>query len=469
MADSLLGSAERPLRVAVVGSGPSGFYAIQALQRIPDAHVRVDLLDRLPTPFGLVRGGVAPDHQSIKSVVKGYSQIASAPEVRFFGNVGLGRDVSADELRAMYDAVIYAVGNEGDRKLGIPGEDLEGVCSATQFVYWYNAHPDYQHCGPTLEHARRAVVVGNGNVAVDVARVLARPPEDLAPTDIGSAALDVLRLSGLREVVMLGRRGAAQAAFTTKELKELTVLPGVDFVVEPDEVATDPVTEAWIAAGGAARGVEQNLEVLRAAAARPAAGHDRRIVCRFLVSPIEFLGDEQGRLRAVRVARNRLVERNGAPHAIPTGETWDLEAQVALKAVGYRGIAIEGVAFDEERGIIPNVEGRVIDQASGAALPGEYVVGWAKRGPSGLIGTNKPDSVATVEKIWEDLGGKVATERSGDLAELLRGRGVRFASWEDWQRLDGVEISRGREVAKVREKIASVDEMLAHIGDGSTS
>ena len=461
MSDSLLGSAERPLRVAVVGSGPSGFYAIQALLRVPDAHVRADLLDRLPTPFGLVRGGVAPDHQSIKSVVKGYAQIAASPFVRFFGNVTLGKDISADALRGLYDAVIYAVGNEGDRKLGLPGEDLEGVCSATQFVYWYNAHPDYQHCGPILEHVQRAVVIGNGNVAVDVARVLARKPSELASTDIGAKALEVLRGSGLREVVMLGRRGAAQAAFTTKELKELTALDGVDFVVEPSEVLSDPVTDAWIAAGGAARGVELNLEVLRGAAARPPAGHDRRISCRFLISPLEFLGDDAGRLRAVRVVRNKLVERNGAPHAVPTGETWEIEAQMALKAVGYRGIRIEGVPFDEEQGIIPNREGRVLH--AGEVAPGEYVVGWAKRGPSGLIGTNKPDSLATVEKLWEDLGGKPAQEPAGELTELLAAQGVRWTTWEDWQHLDNVELRRGQELAKVREKLASLDEMLAHI------
>ncbi|MFO1050652.1 MAG: NADP oxidoreductase [Planctomycetota bacterium] len=459
-----LGGESRPLRVAVVGSGPSGFYAVEALFKVGGLTCRCDMFDRLPTPYGLVRGGVAPDHQNIKGVVKVYEKIAASPRFRFFGNVRIGRDLSVADLETFYDFVIWAVGNESDRKLGIPGEDLQGVHSATSFVGWYNGHPDHRGQDFHLGSSRRAVVVGNGNVAMDVTRVLLRDTDELASTDIAEAALDSLRSSGVEEVVLLGRRGPAQSAFSTKEIEEIAKLGNTDLIVPAEEVVSDPVTEAWLAAG-APRAAARNLEFLREQAARAPSGHARRARAVFLASPVEILGRE-GKVRAVRVERNELVaDRDGTPRPKGTGRFFEIECELVFAAVGYRGVPIPGLPFDDKAGVVPNREGRVLRSAGGEVLPRHYVVGWAKRGPSGLIGTNSPDSKATVEALVQDLSSARATALPVDeqraLPMRLREAGIDFVSFEDWKLLDTWEQMEGKRRNKVRHKLSDPAAMMA--------
>lgn len=451
------------VRVAIVGAGPSGFYAAQALLRVDGLDVRIDFIDRLPTPYGLVRGGVAPDHQSIKRVVRSYARVAADPRVRFFGNVTLGRDLTVSELKQRYDAIVYAVGNESDRKLGIPGEDLEGVHSATEFVFWYNGHPDFRDGGTRLSDAQRVAVIGNGNVAMDVARILGRDPEELADTDVGAPALESLRASGVREVILVGRRGPLQAAFSPKEIRELGSLPSCDLVITPRYAALDPGTLAWMETHQVPPNVQANVDYVHEVSTRGEGTSDRKIRCWFLASPVEFIG-ENGRLTHIRFVRNELLERNGRLAAVPSDETWLEPVQLAFKAIGYRGVAIPGVPFREDWGIIPNEAGRVLHDAGGQVLPGQYVVGWAKRGPSGLIGSNRPDSQATVECLLEDLPDLPQPPGGPDLGALLDARGVRWVSWSDWERLDAEELRLGAERGKVREKFVSTDAMLEFLG-----
>ncbi|MGE0142624.1 MAG: FAD-dependent oxidoreductase [Planctomycetota bacterium] len=461
-----LGAAQRPLRVAVVGSGPSGFYAVDALFKVGGLTVRCDMFDRLPTPYGLVRGGVAPDHQKIKEVVKVYEKTAADERFRFFGNVRVGRDVVVDELEAHYDCVIWAVGNESDRKLGIPGEDLRGVHSATAFVGWYNGHPDHRTHRFDLDRSKRAVVVGNGNVAMDVTRVLLRDADQLAVTDITEEAVAALRESGVEEVVLLGRRGGAQSAFSTKEILEISKLDGVDLIVPPEEVRLDPVSEAWLAAG-APKSAARNCEFLHQHSELTPAGHPRRARTLFCVSPVEILGQD-GRVRAVRIERNVLVaDTDGTPRPKGTGEFFEIECELVFAAVGYRGVPVPGLPFDSRAGIVPNANGRVLAAAGGQVLPGHYVVGWAKRGPSGLIGTNSPDSKATVEALVQDVGARraapLASNEPDAVPELLRSRGIDFVSFDDWKLLDTFEQVEGRRRNKVRHKLSDPAAMMAAI------
>ncbi|MEZ5962560.1 MAG: FAD-dependent oxidoreductase [Planctomycetota bacterium] len=462
MAPSSLGSQERPLRVAVVGSGPSGFYAVQALFKAVDLHARVDMFDRLPTPFGLVRGGVAPDHQKIKSVTRIYEELARDARFRFFGGVMLGRDVQVADLAAHYDQIVYAVGNESDRKLGVPGEDLAGVHSATAFVGWYNAHPDYLDQRFELDRAHTVAVVGNGNVAMDVARVLLKDPSALADTDIADYALDALRKSTVREVVLLGRRGPAQAAFSPKEMEEIAALDDVDVVIDPDDATLDPLSAAWIETQP--RSAQRNVKLLQELAAKGEGSARKKLRCRFLVAPVELRGSD-GRVEVVAVEHSHLVaDDRGTPRPKGLGEVSEVPAQMVLKAVGYRGVPIPGVPFDGRAGIIPNRDGRVLASPEGAVVAGQYVVGWAKRGPTGLIGTNSPDSVATVQEMLKDLAGKTAApllpgEREA-VPRLLAQRGVACVTWDDWRRLDAHEQARGRDKGKVRDKVYRLDEML---------
>jgi len=462
MAQHPLGSDRRPLRVAVIGSGPSGFYAAEALFKA-DRRVRVDMFDRLPTPYGLVRGGVAPDHQKIKTVTKLYVKIADNEGFRFFGNVKLGRDVHVEDLAELYDHVVYAVGNESDRKMGIPGEELGGVHSATAFVGWYNGHPDFCDLRFDLENATSVAVVGNGNVAIDVARVLIRDPDELADTDIADYALEVLRKSNVREVVLLGRRGPAQAAFSPKEIQEIGDLSGVDVVVSPEDVDLDPLSASWLETA-APKAAHRNMRYLVEQSQHGGGSAPKKMRCRFLVSPIELLG-EDGRVSAVRLQHNELVADDRGtprPRAVERFET--VEAQAVFAAIGYRGIPIEGVPFDDGWGVIPNAAGRVLTERDGNVVPGQYVVGWAKRGPTGLIGTNSPDSKATVAAMLEDCAGVTAPELEPDdaarIERLLADRDVCYVSQEDWERLDRYEIGRGEEQGKVRDKLYSIDEML---------
>jgi ferredoxin--NADP+ reductase len=451
-----------PLRVAIVGSGPSGFYAAEHLRK-QHPGIEIDLFDRLPTPYGLVRGGVAPDHPKIKAVTRIYDRIMAGPEVRFLGNVMIGRDLTREQLRRFYHAVIYCVGAHADRPLGIPGEDLAGSHAATDFVAWYNGHPDYTDLSFDLS-VERVAVVGVGNVAIDVVRILACTPEELGTTDIAPHALEALRSSRVREIWMLGRRGPVQAAFTNPELRELGDLADADVVVRPDEIALDPASEAALAATDE-RTPERNMETLRAYAAKPAEGKGRTIHLRFLCSPVEITG--AGRVERMVVGRNRLMPGpNDYLRADPTGETETLDVGLVFRSVGYLGTGVPGVPFDARKGIIPNDHGRVLDD--GVPVAGEYVAGWIKRGPSGVIGTNKPDAVETTDLLLEDFrAGRLEAPPEPEPAAVdrfLRERGVRVFSWADWQRLDELERARGVTLGRPRVKFTRVADMLAAVG-----
>ncbi len=450
--------------MAVVGAGPAGFFTVEALLRASDLVCSIDMFNRLPTPYGLVREGVAPDHQSIKKVTAKYDRTAREPNVRYFGNVTFGDDVDRDDLLHHYHQVVFAVGAQSDRALGIPGEDLAGSHAATEFVAWYNGHPDFVDRTFDLSHAR-AVVVGNGNVAVDVARILVTDAEVLAKTDIADHALDALRRSRVREVVMLGRRGPAQGKFTSVELKELGRLKGVDVVVDPADLELDPASAAEAEGSRVAR---RNLDILHELAGREGGVAGRRLVLRFLASPTEILGAD-GRVGAVRVECNHLVPTgSGTVRSEGTGRIDTVEAGLVLRSVGYRGVPLPGVPFDSNRHLIPNRAGRVLDGPGGTVVPGEYVAGWIKRGPSGIIGTNKPDAVETVTAMLEDIesGGGRTAERPGPEAvtELLNGRGVRFVTFEDWQKLDEAETLEGEKQGRPRVKVVRVERMLDIMG-----
>ncbi len=445
----------QPLRVAVVGSGPAGFYATGQLLA-HDPAVEVDLFDRLPTPWGLVRLGVAPDHPKIKSVSRAFEKIAQRPGFRFFGNVEVGRDVTHEELARLYDAVIYTVGSQTDRRMGIPGEDLPGSWPATAFVAWYNAHPDF-HDLPFDLSSRRAVVIGNGNVAVDVARMLALTTEELAPTDTADAAIAAILGAGLEEIVVLGRRGPAQAAFTTPELIELTELAGADLIVDPADLELDPWSAAALEEDTAL--ARRNLEVLREAASAPPQGKPKRVVLRFCVSPVAILGVEA--VEAIEVVHNDLVAgEHGRISAVATDRREVIPCGLVLRSVGYRGVAIPGVPFDDARAAIPNLGGRVVDGA-GETVPGLYCAGWIKRGPSGVIGTNKKDATETVELLLEDAAaGLLCRDDNTDIEQLLADRGAAPVSDAGWRAIDAIERARGEEQGRPRVKLGTWSELL---------
>jgi ferredoxin--NADP+ reductase len=455
------GTPEAPLRVAIVGSGPAGFYAAEHLLRDEERAVEVDMLDRLPTPFGLVRGGVAPDHPKIKSVIRVYEKTAARDGFRFFGNVMLGRDLSATELAERYHAIVYAYGAETDRHLGIPGEDLPGSGPATAFVGWYNAHPDYVDLEFDLSH-ERAVVIGNGNVAADVTRMLALTRDELTTTDTADHAIEALAESGVREIVVLGRRGPAQAAFTNPELRELGEMVDADIVVDPSELELDELSREFLE-DEADITARKNVEILEAFAAKQPEGKRRRIVLRFLVSPIEIQGD--GRVERVVVGRNELHrDEGGAIRPRDTGERETIEAGLVLRSIGYKGVPTEGIPFDERRGVIPNEGGRVVDPESGEQVAGHYSVGWIKRGPSGVIGTNKKDAQETVNLLLEDADAQRLPEPAQGspeaIEELLRERQPDFVSYEAWQAIDAAEQDRGKPQGRPRVKFTRIEEML---------
>jgi len=465
-----LGTAERPLRVAVVGAGPAGFYVAEHLLRRADLVVDIDMFDRLPTPYGLVRAGVAPDHQKIKAVTVAFDKVAAHPRFRFFGGVELGKDLSVADLRAHYHQIVYTTGAQTDRRMGIPGEDLPGSHPATEFVAWYNGHPDYRDCQFDLTQERVAVV-GVGNVAVDVARILCRTPEELAKTDIADYALEALRHSRVREVYLLGRRGAAQAAFTNPEIKELGELEAADIVVRPEEVELDPLSRDALDKSGD-RASAKKVEILQSYARRPPGGKPRRLLVRFLVSPVAVLDNDAGAVGGIRLVRNRLVASAiGAIQAQPTEDVEDLPAGLVFRSVGYRGVPLPGVPFDDKWGVVLNERGGVLDPDTKQPLPGEYTAGWIKRGPSGVIGTNKPDAAETVAGMLEDTAAgqtleppqpdPVAAER------LVRQRQPSYISYPDWLRLNELEVARGRAQGRPRVKFTRLDEMLAALGNRS--
>jgi ferredoxin/flavodoxin---NADP+ reductase len=463
------GTEDRPLRVAIVGAGPAGFYAADALFRQAGLNARVDVFDRLPTPFGLVRFGVAPDHQKIKSVTAQFDRIASAPGFRFFGHVELGKDVTVDDLRAHYHQIVYATGAQTDRRMGIPGEDLRGSHPATDFVAWYNGHPDYRDYRFDLSQEEVAVV-GVGNVAVDVARVLARTPDELAATDVSDDALEVLRTSRVKTIHVLGRRGPAQAAFTNPEVRELGELPGADITTRADEVELDPLTRAALEKAPD-RGTQKKVEILQGYARRTTTGKPRTLVLRFLVSPVALRGTEDGAVSALEIARNELVATPaGTLQARPTEHVEALSVGLVFRSVGYRGLPLSGVPFHDAWGVVLNDRGRVLDPDSREARPGEYCTGWIKRGPTGVIGTNKPDAAETVAAMLEDLeAGRVLApaEPAPEAVEaLVRQRQPQWFSYADWRRLDELEVAHGRPLGRPRVKFTRVEEMLAALGRG---
>ncbi|MHB1571450.1 MAG: FAD-dependent oxidoreductase [Solirubrobacteraceae bacterium] len=441
-------------RAAIIGAGPSGFYAADQLLK---AGFEVDMYDALPTPFGLVRAGVAPDHPKIKSVIRVYTKTAAHECFRFFGGVTLGADISREELLERYHAVVYALGTATDNRLGIPGEDRPGSHAATEFVAWYNGHPHFANQSFDLA-CERAVVIGNGNVAIDVARMLVLDPSELAPTDTADHALEAFGSAGVNEVILLGRRGPAEAAFTNPELLELGELARADVIVDPAQLEGVPEPEDSIK--------RRNVEILRGYSQREPAGRTHRLELRFLRSPIEILGEgEQGRVTGVRLAINRLVSGpDGRVQAEPTGEEEVVPCGLVLRSIGYRGLPLAGIPFDERRGLIANEGGRV--QSDQGTCPGEYVVGWIKRGPSGVIGTNKKDATDTVAKILQDVQDDALGQPDPALAApeaieawlIERVPGV--VTWEGWEAIDAHESALGEPLGRPRVKLVALEALL---------
>ncbi len=461
------GTEAQPLRVAIVGAGPTGFYATDQLFRQPGLVVDVDLYDRVPTPYGLVRAGVAPDHQKIKAVTAAFDKVAAHPRFRFFGAVELGRHLSMDDLRAHYHMIVYTTGAQTDRRMGVPGEDLQRSHAATEFVAWYNGHPDYRDLTFDLSQ-ERAVVVGVGNVAADVARILSRTPEELAATDIADYALEALSASRIREVHVLGRRGPAQAAFTNPEVRELGELAGADVTARAEEVEPDELTRQALERAPD-RATQKKVEILKEFARRAPTGKPKRLVMRFLVSPVEVLDDGRGAVGGMRLVRNRLhATATGTLQPKPTGEFEELPAGLVFRSVGYRGVPLPGVPFNDDWGVILNEKGRVLDAQTKHPLVGQYTAGWIKRGPTGVIGTNKPDAAETVTGMLEDLARDIhlrPADPSPEAVErLVRERQPQYLSYQDWLRLDEIETRRGKETGRPRVKFTRVKDMLAALG-----
>ena len=467
MTEYPLGSEKRPLRVAVVGAGPSGFYAVDALLRRKEILIEVDTFDRLPVPYGLVRFGVAPDHQNIKAIIKGFEKIATNPRFRFFGNIQFGHDIHLEDLQAHYDQIIYAVGAETDRELNIPGEVFSGSYTATEFVAWYNGHPDYVESKFDLSH-ERAVVVGVGNVAMDVTRILAKSPDELATTDIADYALEALRASKIREIVILGRRGAAQAAFTPKEIKEIGALEGVDLLVDPVDVVLDEESKKSLETDKRARA---NVEYLTQKSREAPGGSPKKVHLRLLRSPVEIIG-ENGHVVGVKIERNVLAksESGDMRPRRGSGELETIPCGAIFRSVGYHGIPLQGVPFDQANGVIPNERGRVVDPDNREVVWGQYVVGWIKRGPTGLLGTNKGDSGETVDAMLEDIQGLTAPmydeQEPRAIESFLRSKEASYLTFSDWKELDLLEIEKGVALGKIRQKFVHLSDMLEALNKG---
>lgn len=464
-----VGTEEHPLRVAIVGAGPTGFYAAAELLKQRQLTVEIDMYERLPTPYGLVRYGVAPDHQKIKSVTAVFDRTARKPNFRFYGNVELGKDISVEDLRRHYHQIVYTTGAQTDRSLGIPGEELAGSYAATEFVAWYNGHPDFRHCEFDLS-GECAAIIGVGNVAVDVCRILSRTPEELARTDIADYALEALRESNIKEVYMIGRRGPAQAAFTTPEVKELGELEDCDVFVPPEEGQLDPLSEEALAES-ADRATSRKVEIVQSYCETTLNPKGRKLILRFLVSPVEFLGDDEGHVRAIKLVKNELYKTGvGTLRPRPTDEHEILPADIVFRSIGYTGVPLPGVPFKDSWGVIQNEAGRVVDPESGEPVVGEYTAGWIKRGATGVIGTNKPDAAETVEAMVDDLESGATLQpvhpEVGAAREMVASRQPHFFTYEDWQKLDEIEVQRGEEQGRPRVKFVSVEEMLEALNKG---
>jgi ferredoxin/flavodoxin---NADP+ reductase len=467
-----LGRDTNPLRVAIIGAGPSGFYVAEHLLNHPELVVEIDLIERLPTPYGLVRGGVAPDHQKIKSVTATYDKIAAHPGFHYYGGVEFGRHLTLDDLRELYHQIVFTTGAQTDQRMGIPGEDLQGSYPATAFVAWYNGHPDFCHLQFDFSH-ECAAVVGVGNVAVDVARILCRTPEELATTDIADYALEALRHSRIKKVYMLGRRGPAQAAFTNPELKELGELNGADLLISPEEAALDEFSRTALAKGQD-RATVRKVDMLQAYARRKDGNKPRQLILRFLVSPVELRGDAAGHVVAIRLVQNVLYPTEvGTLRPQPTDIFEELPVGLVFRSVGYRGVPLPGVPFDDRWGVILNQKGRVLDPETLQPVSGIYTAGWIKRGPTGVIGTNKPDALETVQCMLEDLGKEAVLHpvyaAPAAAEKRIRERQPAYVSYTDWQRLNALEVARGQAIGRPRVKITRVEEMYAALLKASVS
>ncbi|MCC7486185.1 MAG: FAD-dependent oxidoreductase [Burkholderiales bacterium] len=453
------GSTELPLKVAIIGSGPSGFYAAEALLR-SGRIVEVTMIERLPVPYGLVRSGVAPDHPKLKQPILVYDRIARSAAFFFLGNVHVDRDIGMGELMDTHHAVVLACGAGTDRRLGIPGEKLPGSHPASEFVGWYNGHPDYHAC--TFDLAQEvAVIIGQGNVALDIARILVKPVDHLRHTDIAAHALDALAKSRIREVHIVGRRGPAQAKFTSQELSEIGEIAQCSAVVHPGDLDLSETCRIE-AADKMSRNLAKNLETFRRFASGSSDAH-RRCYFHFFRNPRQISGHR--RVEGVRFARTRLTGEPFRQAAVDTEEFIDMPCGLVFRSIGYHGVPIAGLPFDDARGTIPHRDGRLIDP-SGNAIRGLYATGWIKRGATGIIGTNRADSVATVASLLSDLPGLDTMPKSGSagLAAMLAARGKRHVTYEEWLRIDETEVRTGRAKGKPREKMTRVQEMLAVCG-----
>ncbi len=455
-----LGTEKNPLRVAVIGAGPSGFYASEALIR-SDLSVEIDLIERLPAPYGLVRSGVAPDHPKLKQAINVYDKIASSnPEFNYIGNVTVGKDITVDELRDTHHALIFTCGAESDRRLNIPGEDLAGSYTATEFVAWYNGHPDYRDRTFDLSH-ETAVIIGQGNVAADVSRILSKTVDELKNTDISQHALDTLADSKVKNVFVIGRRGPAQAKFTSKELKEFGELADCDAIVDSNELALNAASETELAEKSNA-GSKKVYDLFTGYSERELSGKSRRCYFQFLRSPVELSGN--GRLEKLTIEHNQLSGDAFKQSARGTGKQYQLDTGILFRSIGYRGIEMPGVPFHDSWGVFPNQNGRITENESIA--PQMYAAGWIKRGPSGIIGTNRACAVETVKALIEDAPNINTTESKAGREKvyaILDSRNVRHISYQDWKKIDQIEIERGEPKGKPREKITSVEEMLSLI------
>ena len=458
---SKVGSESNPLRVAIIGSGPAGFYTVSNFLKQTDLTVEMDMFERLPTPFGLVRAGVAPDHQKYKTVTRAYDKSAQHSSFRFFGNVEYGTDITLEDLKDHYHQIMFATGAPSDRNLGIPGEELTGSHSATDFVAWYNGHPDCTDFKFDLSQESVAVI-GLGNVAIDVARILCKTDAELASTDMADYALDALRASNVKNVYVLGRRGPAQAAFTPPEIKEMGELEDADVFVPVDEATLDSASQAELDASGD-KNVKKNVAVIEEFSQRTERDNSRHLTIRFLVSPTELIG-ENGAVSAIKIVKNEAyADENGGVKARATDQEEIIPVGMVFRSVGYRGAPVAEVPFDDYNGTIQNTEGRITDDDKNP-LTGMYVAGWIKRGPTGVIGTNKTDAQETVNHMAEDArAGAVfePTKSAEDVVSLLSGRKPDVITYSDWNKIDEHELSNGAASDRPRVKLTNIEDMLA--------
>ncbi len=460
-----LGNTE-PLRVAVIGAGPAGFYTAEHLLKQQQFNIQVDLFDRLPTPYGLVRGGVAPDHQKIKSVTKAFERTARKEGFRYFGYVEFGTDLFLDDLKAHYHQIVFATGTQAGKRMNIPGAELEGSHTASDFVAWYNGHPDYRvfDFDLTLD---RVAVIGVGNVALDVARILCLSPNELRNTDIANYALKALSRSNIKEVYVLGRRGPAQAAFTNPELKELGQMEVADMVVLPEEAELDPFSQADLDERHD-QATLRKVEMIQDYANAQLAGKPRQIALRFLVSPVEIIGGDTGRVVGIRLIKNTLIKTEaGTLRPQKTDQVEEIPVDLVFHSIGYRGLPLPDVPFNEKWGVITNKDGRVLDPEKDAPIPGLYTAGWIKRGPSGVIGTNKLDASETVKCMLEDFeNGILIDPPAPDPAsaeEMIRQRQPEYVMFSEWLHLDHLELELGKEKDRPRVKFTVIDDMLSEV------